>query len=123
MFLPPLITFSIIFFFGDWLLLEREGPLLLMGKAFEVVDRFMEYRVYKIRKMLGLELIREYPQMTGNGHSLEKTRYGKLELHSLCSDLESEIFIIHEASKRVTFISHVVSGCLAGYWSVRGSKG
>lgn len=28
--------------------------LFLMDKAFKVVDRFMEYEVYKIRKMLGI---------------------------------------------------------------------
>lgn len=36
--------------------------------------------------------------MTGNGNFSEKMRYEKLKQHSLFSELESEIFIRHEAS-------------------------
>lgn len=59
--------------------------------------------------------------MTGNRVIFpEKMRYEKLKQRSLFSELESEIFIRHEASKRVTFISQVIPGCLAPYSSVRG---
>lgn len=45
-----------------------------MNKAFEVVDRFMEYGVYKIRNMLliRLEFIKEYPEMTENKVTFQK---------------------------------------------------
>lgn len=74
-----------------------------MAKAFEVLDRFMEYGEYKIRKMLriGRSPLRSirYPEMAGNRVASEKMRHGNLEVHSLISDVEFEVFIKHEASK------------------------
>lgn len=53
-FFPPLFTFSIIFFFGDYWWVRKGSLLSLMDRDFEVVDRFIDYEVYKISKMLGI---------------------------------------------------------------------
>lgn len=34
--------------------MNEERLITLMDRAFEVVDRFMDYEVYKISKMLGI---------------------------------------------------------------------
>lgn len=73
-----------------------------MAKAFEVLDHFMEYGEYKIRNVENrLEPLGsiQYPEMAGNRVTSEKMRHGNLEVHSLISDVESEVFIKHEASQ------------------------
>ena len=93
-----------------------------MAQAFEQVGRFVKYRVCKIRKMLEIGCsppsgsIQKWQEV---GHFWEKTKYGKLELHFLISDLKSEIFIkrcfeeLFLFQTFFTFISHVVSGFVA----------
>lgn len=43
--------------------------------------------------------------MAGNRVTSEKMRRGNLGLHSLVSNVESEVFIKHEASKRIGYFT------------------